>query len=191
MQAFTSDAATPAKTGHYSQIAFCVGGTMTHWAAWSWRFRPDEFKVLSTEGPVPGASLADWPVDYDEMEPFYERAEWDFGVAGAAGANPFEPPRKKGYPNPQHPDRVSSTLFSRGARKLGYQPIPVPMGINSKPYGGRPACMHGGACRSYGCPIHAKATTLSVSLPRLTGPVTWTFAPMPRCSNCRSRSRAA
>ena len=44
--------------------------------------------------------------------------------------------------------------------------LPVPKAINSRPYGGRPRCMYGGACRSYGCPIHAKATTLSVSLPR-------------------------
>ena len=56
--------------------------------------------------------------------------------------------------------------FSAGARKLGYHPFPVPKAINSRPYGGRPRCMYGGACRSYGCPIHAKATTLSVSLPR-------------------------
>jgi choline dehydrogenase-like flavoprotein len=61
---------------------------------------------------------------------------------------------------------VSAKYFSKGARKLGYQPFPVPMAINSKIYGGRPRCMYGGACRSYGCPVHAKATTLSVSLPR-------------------------
>ena len=46
------------ETGRFNAIAHCVGGTMTHWAAWSWRFRPDEFKVLSTEGPLAGTSLA-------------------------------------------------------------------------------------------------------------------------------------
>jgi choline dehydrogenase-like flavoprotein len=156
----------PAEPGRISQIAHCVGGTLTHWAAWSWRFRPDEFKVLSTEGPVAGASLADWPVDYDEMEPYYEQAERDFGVSGNAEGNPFAAPRKNGFPNPPHPQRVTAQKFAAGSEKLGYTPFPVPVAINSQVYGGRPRCMYGGACRSYGCPIHAKGTTFSVSLPR-------------------------
>lgn len=156
----------PSETGRFSQIAHCLGGTLTHWAAWSWRFRPDEFRVLSVEGPVAGASLADWPIGYEELAPFYERAEWDFGVSGDAEANPFEPPRAKGYPNPPHPDRASSLAFRRGAAKLGYRPFPVPMAINSRPHAGRPRCLYGGACRSYGCPVHAKATTYSIHLPR-------------------------
>jgi len=107
-------------------VAYCVGGTMLHWATWSWRFRPDEFKVLSTEGPVAGASLADWPFDYAEIEPYYERAEWVFGVSGDAAANPFGAPRKRGYPNPAHPDRTASVRFKQGAKKLGYHPLPTP-----------------------------------------------------------------
>jgi len=154
------------ETGRFTSVAYCVGGTMTHWAAWSWRFRPDEFKVLSTEGPLAGASLADWPVTYDEMEPYYERAEWEFGVSGDASANPFGAPRKRGYPNPPHPDRTASTRFKQATRKLGYHPFPTPMAINSRSYGGRPGCIYGGACGGYGCPIHAKGTTYAISIPR-------------------------
>jgi choline dehydrogenase-like flavoprotein len=153
----------PSETGRFSQIGFCVGGTMTHWSGWSWRFRPDEFRVLSEDGPVAGASLADWPITYEELAPWYEKAEWDFGVAGSAGWNPFEGPRARPYPNPAHPNRAAATAFARGAVSQGYQPFPVPVAINSQPYGGRPACMYGGACRAYGCPIHAKGTTFSVS----------------------------
>ncbi|MBW2243062.1 MAG: GMC family oxidoreductase [Deltaproteobacteria bacterium] len=169
LETWRPDDTTPTETGRFSQIAHCVGGTLTHWAAWSWRFRPDEFRVLSTEGPVAGASLADWPISYDDMEPFYEKAEWEFGVSGTGSANPFAGPRKKGFPNPAHPERVSGQVFARGAKKLGYTPFPVPMAINSRPYAGRPRCMYGGACRSYGCPIHAKGTTFSISLPRARG----------------------
>jgi choline dehydrogenase-like flavoprotein len=51
-------------------------------------------------------------------------------------------------------------------RKVGYRPFPTPVAINSRPYGGRPECAYGGACLGYGCQIHAKATTLSVCIPR-------------------------
>jgi choline dehydrogenase-like flavoprotein len=166
IETYRLDAGSPAETGRFNQLAHCVGGTMTHWAAWSWRFREDEFRVLSTEGPVAGASLADWPISYADLEPFYEQAEIDFGVAGSAGANPFQPPRKKGYPNPPHPPRTSSAAFAAAAGKLGHRPFPVPVAINPRPYAGRPACFYGGACRGYGCMIHAKATTFSVSIPR-------------------------
>ncbi len=157
---------TPTETGQFNMVAHCVGGTMLHWATWSWRFRPDEFRVLSEEGPIEGASLADWPITYEELEPYYERAEWDFGVSGDARANPFGAPRRRGYPNPPHPKRTSSLRFNEGARKLGYHPFPTPMAINSRPYGGRPACIYGGTCNGYGCPIDAKGTTFAISLPR-------------------------
>ncbi len=166
VETYRFDDQSPGETGRFNMTAHCVGGTMTHWAAWSWRFRPDHFRVLSTDGPLAGASLADWPITYDELEPFYERAEWDFGVSGDAAANPFGAPRTKGYPNPAHPGRTASAVVARGARKLGYHPFPTPMAINSQPYGGRPECAYGGACQQYGCQIGAKATTLSVSIPR-------------------------
>ena len=127
------DESSPTETGQFNWIAHCVGGTMLHWSAWSWRFRPDKFRVLSEEGPLEGTSLADWPIDYEEMEPYYERAEWDFGVSGDAGANPFGAPRQRGYPNPPHPDRSASLRFKAGARKLGYHPFSTPIAPNSRP----------------------------------------------------------
>jgi choline dehydrogenase-like flavoprotein len=166
LETYRLEDGAPTETGRFNTIAHCVGGTMTHWAAWSWRFRPDEFRVLSEEGPLAGASLADWPVSYEELEPFYEKAEWEFGVAGDAAANPFGPPRKRGFPNPPHPEKVSTRIVAKGARALGYTPFPTPMAINSRPYGGRPQCLYGGACQQFGCPVHAKATPFSVLIPK-------------------------
>jgi choline dehydrogenase-like flavoprotein len=166
VETWRPDESTPAVKGRFNYVAHCVGGTMTHWAAWSWRFRPDDFNVLSTVGPVAGASLADWPYTYEDLAPWYDKAERDFGVAGDARANPFGAPRTSDYVLPPHPPRGSSRLFSRGARKLGYTPFPVPMAINSREYGGRAGCMYGGACQQYGCSVHAKATTFSVCIPR-------------------------
>jgi len=166
LETYRPDESSGTQKGQFNTIAYCVGGTITHWAGWSWRFRPDEFKVLSTEGAVPGASLADWPLDYDEMEPWYQRAEWELGVSGAAGSNPFEARRGRGYPNPPLPRRGTTGPFERAAKKLGYTSFPVPMSINSRPYSGRPACINGGACQGYGCPIHAKGTTFSIHIPK-------------------------
>jgi choline dehydrogenase-like flavoprotein len=166
VETYRHDDRSPIETGRFNYTADCVGGTMTHWAAWSWRFRPDDFRVLSTEGPVAGASLADWPITYDEIEPFYQRAEWDFGVSGDAAGNPFGAPRRKGYPNPPHPGRTASERVAQAVAKLGYHPFPTPVAINSRPYGARPECVYGGACLGYGCPIGAKATTLSVCIPK-------------------------
>lgn len=166
LETYRFDAESESTPGRFSHLAHCVGGTITHWAAWAWRFQPDDFEVLSKEGPLAGANLADWPISYEDLEPFYTKAEQDFGVSGDNTMNPFAAPQETPLPNPRHPERVSAKKFSAGAKKLGYHPFPVPKAINSRPYGGRPRCMYGGACRSYGCPVHAKATTLSVSLPR-------------------------
>ena len=115
---------------------------MTHWSAWSWRFRPDELRVLSHDGPLAGASLADWPFPYDEIEPFYEKAEWDFGVSGSAYANPFGAPRKKDYPNPPHPERVSSRrVRARRARSSATIRSRCPVAINSRAVR-RPPAVH-------------------------------------------------
>ncbi len=166
LETYRHDAGQEAEPGRYNQLAHAVGGSMTRWSGWSWRFREDDFRVLSAEGPVAGASLADWPIGYEEMEPWYSLAERDFGVAGRRGANPFAPPQKSEYPNPLHPERRSSLVFERGAEKLGHHPFPLPVAINPRAYRGRAACTYGGTCQGFGCPIHAKASSLSVCLPR-------------------------
>ncbi len=166
LETYRHDPGEPAVPGRYNQLAHAVGGSMTRWSGWSWRFREDDFRVLSSEGPVSGASLADWPLGYDELEPGYARAERDFGVAGRRGANPFAPPQAAEYPHAPHPERISSRIFERGARALGHHPFPLPVAINPSNYQGRSGCSYGGACQGYGCAIHAKASTLSVCLPR-------------------------
>ncbi|HQR03467.1 MAG: GMC family oxidoreductase [Proteobacteria bacterium] len=148
----------------FSSLAQVVGGSAVHWGAWSWRYRPDEFKVLRREGPVAGANLADWPVDAEEMAPWYARAEAAWGVAGASVHNALQPGLR--YPNPPHPYRTASFVLEAAARRLGHHPFPVPMAINSRPHAGRATCMNSGMCTMFGCPVHAKASPLSVNIPR-------------------------
>jgi choline dehydrogenase-like flavoprotein len=81
---------------NFCPVPQMVGGGTVHWQGWLPRFTPDDFRMLSVAGEVAGASLADWPITYDELEPYYIRVEWAFGVSGRAGANAFEGPRSRG-----------------------------------------------------------------------------------------------
>ncbi len=74
--------------GEVNSIPTTVGGGGTHADGKVPRFREEDFALLSTHGPVEGAEVADWPLSYDDLEPFYAEAERSIGVAGEAGANP-------------------------------------------------------------------------------------------------------
>jgi choline dehydrogenase-like flavoprotein len=77
-----------------------VGGGSVHFTSNYWRFHEIDFKEVSTKGTVAGTGLADWPISYADLEPYYTKAEWELGVSGLAGASPFDPPRSKPYPLP-------------------------------------------------------------------------------------------
>ena len=116
-------------------------------------------------GDIPGTGFADWPISYQELEPYYTKVEWEVGVSGLAGASPFDPPRSKPYPMPPLPVKSSGVLFERGARKLGLHPFPAPMAIVSQPFRGRPACVNCGFCMGFGCEVRAKSSTLYTMIP--------------------------
>ena len=142
-----------------------VGGGSVHFTANYWRFHESDFHERSLFGDVAGADLADWPIQYADLEPYYTKAEYDLGISGLGGANPFEGPRSKPYPLPPMPVKSSGVLFERGAKKLGLHPYPAPMAILSQPYGGRAACAHCGFCEFFGCEMRAKSSTLVSVIP--------------------------
>jgi choline dehydrogenase-like flavoprotein len=142
----------------------CVGGTSVHFTANLWRFHEIDFIERTKVGPIPGATLADWPIIYADLEPYYTKVEWDMGVSGLAGASPFDPPRSKPYPMPPLPVKSSGVLFERAARKLGWHPFPAPMGILSQPRPGRSACVQCGYCLGFGCEVGAKSSSLAAAI---------------------------
>src|SRR5262250_1818977 len=142
----------------------CVGGTSVHFTANLWRFHEIDFIERSKVGAVPGSTLADWPITYADLEPYYTKVEWDMGVSGLAGASPFDPPRSKPYPMPPLPVKSSGVLFERAARKLGWHPFPAPMGILSQPRSGRSACVQCGYCLGFGCEVGAKSSSLAACI---------------------------
>lgn len=140
-----------------------VGGSNAHFTANFWRLRPSDFNEASVHGTVPGTGLVDWPLTYDDLEPYYTKTDWEIGVSGVPG--PFDPPRSRPYPMPPLPIKSSGVLFEKGARALGLHPQPTPMAINSQPYRNRAACQHCGWCLGFFCEYGAKSTSMVAMLP--------------------------
>jgi gluconate 2-dehydrogenase alpha chain len=151
-----------------------TGGGSVHWACWAWRQRESDFRMRSViverfgERALPdGSTLVDWPISYADLEPYYDRVEWEQGVSGQAGANPFEPPRSRPYPMPPLRRAAADARFVEAAERLGMHPFPVPVGIASEDYGeSRSACTYCGFCRDYPCHVNAKTSTNVTSIPR-------------------------
>ena len=147
----------------YGALPAMVGGGSVYYGAMAWRFRPETFRMRSLLGETPGANLADWPLTYDDLEPFYEKAEYDLGVSG--DENPYGPPRRKPLPLPPLPDNREAGVLVPAARRLGWTPFHTPLAILSKPYRGRAACVQCAYCNGFGCEVGAKSSTLVSVIP--------------------------
>ncbi len=152
--------------GSYNNNAACVGSGTVSYGAMAWRFMEKDFRMRSEYGCPEGSTLDDWPLSYDDLEPFYEKAEWEIGVSGDDSQNPFAPPRKRPQPMPPHPYTLEGRLLEPAARRLGLHPFPIPMLRNTIPYGGRPACIRCRYCVGFACEVNAKCGTHNTVIPR-------------------------
>jgi gluconate 2-dehydrogenase alpha chain len=159
-----------------------VGGTSLHYWAQSWRLSPWDFKVVSETtrrygaGRIPkGSTVEDWPFGLDELEPYYDKVEYEIGVSGQAGnvngaidrrGNIFEGRRARGYPMPPLRSTGFTEMMAAAARTLGWHPFPGPAAINSRTYQSRGACTYHGFCNRGGCHINAKNSTAVSTIPR-------------------------
>jgi choline dehydrogenase-like flavoprotein len=141
-----------------------VGGGSVHFTANYWRFPVVEFEQATKRGVPRGSSVADWPITYADLEPYYTKVEWDIGVSGLAG-NPFEPFRSKPFPMPPLPPKSEGRLLEKAAKKLGFHPWPAPMAIASQQYRGRSGCIACGICIGNACEVRAKSSTLVTMIP--------------------------
>ncbi|MCA9773294.1 MAG: GMC family oxidoreductase, partial [Myxococcales bacterium] len=159
-----SDAVPRSHVGDVNALPKTVGGAGVHSDVKYPRFIDFDFRMRSELGEVQGATFADWPLDYDELEPYYAAAERLLGVQGEAGANPFESPRSGPFPMAPGPRMFIDHLLSEGATKLGLHPFPYPTGAPSRDWRGRPPCNDCGFCSGYGCPTNAKGSPAVTTL---------------------------
>ena len=143
------------------------GGRFPACARWCWSHFGEE--VMPED-----SRIVDWPVSYDELEPFYAQVEREIGVSGqagnidgtiVAGGNPFEAPRSGPYPFPPIRPSASNQPFVDACNDLGYHPFPVPTSIISEDWGERKGCVYCGFCRDYGCHVGAKSSTQDALIP--------------------------
>ncbi|QQA41966.1 GMC family oxidoreductase [Pelagovum pacificum] len=173
---------TPARPASMSQgLETRLGGNSVAWGAVAMRFYEDDFEVRSKtvarygEDRIPeGAALADWPLSYADLAPYYDAAEDLLGVSGHAGGsrdagrnrgNPFEGPRSKPYDMPALRRSGLGAKFAEAAEGLGYHPFPLPAAILTAPYKGRHACTYCSFCSRFGCHVDAKASAQNTVLP--------------------------
>jgi choline dehydrogenase-like flavoprotein len=126
---------------------------------------PWEFNEASTVGTIAGTGLADWPISYEELEPYYTQAEWEMGISGQRVDSPFVAPMSKDYPVPPVPLKASGALFNIAAAKLGLTVVPGPLAIITQPYMGRAACVNCGMCSGFGCHVRARSSSAVTVLP--------------------------
>lgn len=128
-----------------------VGGSMILYAGVWPRMLPSDFRVKTLDGVAD-----DWPLTYEELQPYYERTEDDIGVSGVEGDPAY--PEGKGPPLPPLPLGQGALKVARAHARLGWHWWPEPNAILSRPYRGRRPCVQVGTCQQ-GCNEGAKAST--------------------------------
>jgi choline dehydrogenase-like flavoprotein len=128
-----------------------VGGSTLHWQGMVMRLHEKDFEMETRHGVG-----RDWPISYDDLQPYYVRAEKEMGVAGGDD-NPYAPPRSQPFPLPAFEPSYSDSLFSDACDEVGLEMHSVPNARNPEPYDGRGVCVGYGTCQPV-CPSGAKYT---------------------------------
>lgn len=147
-----------------AQYASTVGGSSVHFTANFWRLRESDFNERSKWGPIEGTNFADWPISYEELEPYYTRVDWEIGVSGAPGPN--DSFRSRPFPMPPMEINSSGVLMEKGALAVGLTPQVEPHAILTRTHNGRAPCIKCGYCMFFGCEVGAKSSTLAAMIPQ-------------------------
>ena len=129
---------------------YCVGGNTKFWGSVLYRLRREDFQAVEHADGISPA----WPIDYDTLAPYYDRAERLYHVRGRHGIDPTEPPREP-YPYDSIPHSDGMEAIVGKLRDLGLHPSPLPLGIQRP--GEADGCRLCDTCNSFACRVHAKS----------------------------------
>jgi choline dehydrogenase-like flavoprotein len=137
-----------------------VGGASNLMSGFFHRKKPQDFRLLSEYGPIAGANIADWPITYDDLEPWYAQVESIIGVSGRVPTRGLIDRRSTPtFPQPPLGEHPLTEGLERAAAALGLTAQPVPRAILSQPRAQRGSCAYTGFCAEYGCATGAKGSS--------------------------------
>ena len=142
-----------------------VGGSSNFMSGYFHRLKPADFRLKSEFGPIEGANVVDWPITYDELEPYYAKVEKVVGVSGKVVPHKhLEPRSTPDFPYPPLAVNKVSELIDKACSELGYVSLPTARAIISRPKDARNACYYSNFCGSYGCSSNAKGSARAALL---------------------------
>jgi choline dehydrogenase-like flavoprotein len=142
-----------------------VGGASNFMSGYFHRLKPEDFRLISEFGPIKGANITDWPISYDDLEPYYTKVEQVIGVSGKVVSHPhLEPRSTPDYPFPPTTEHPVAKWFDKAATELGFHPFPMARAVLSRSFNGRNSCEYSGYCGSYGCHSGAKGSSRAALL---------------------------
>lgn len=154
-------------SGHDYWNGNCVGGSSNFMSGHFFRMKPDDLRLLSTFGPIAGANIADWPIGYEHLEPYYTKVETEVGISGRVVPHRFLEPRSTpDFPYAPTTEHLFSQWVDKAAAEMGYTPLTVARAILTRPRDERRPCEYSGFCGSFGCSSGAKGSARAALLNR-------------------------
>jgi choline dehydrogenase-like flavoprotein len=136
-----------------------VGGSSNLMSGYFHRLKPNDFKLQSTYGTIEGATVEDWPITYNDLEPYYTKVEEVVGVSGEITHHIAQEPRStENFPYPKLSENYVVDLIDEAAASIGVSTFPVARAILSQPKEDRKSCYYSNFCGSYGCSSDAKGS---------------------------------
>lgn len=137
-----------------------VGGSSNFMSGMLHRLHPDDFRLKSKYGAIDGANVVDWPISYEDLEPYYTLAEELVGISGHHEKHPYEAPRSTpNFTQPPTKENAVVKLLDKSCKNLGIKSLVTARAVLSKDKPGRDACYYSNLCGSYGCSSGAKGSS--------------------------------
>jgi len=137
-----------------------VGGSSNLMSGMLHRMHPDDFRLKSKYGEIDGANVVDWPISYEDLEPYYDLTEELVGVSGYYKKHKYEPPRSRAqFTQPPTKENAVVKLLDKSCHKLGIESLVTPRAVLSQDKEHRDACYYSNFCGSYGCSSGAKSSS--------------------------------